>query len=205
MRFTSLGNAKQFGSATVRNKETAITIKSGAPVFYKSGGTKLGLDAVSVQGLAAANQLLFAGIAMAEMTVNSFGDAFSYGIAEGVRYVTTSRSATDAVWPSAASHDIGEWLDFESNSNTTDAVQAVKSRANGNLFVASVASRASLASDASIPSFASVAGYSNIGLELGIRLAQSLASIASVASDSDATDAARLFRTTTIQAIIRAL
>lgn len=195
MRFQTLGNVKQFGSAEIMNVDT-VAIKDGAPVFYKMGATKMGRDCVSVEGLAAANQIIFAGIAMAEIAVDKYGSAFAYGIAEGVRFISVSRSATNAAWGSVASRAIGDVIIPNSNSGAQHP-QAFEWQGNTLL-----ASSASLASNVTIPSIPAV---ENVGLEGRVRLAQSIASIASEASNSDATDAAHLFRTTTITAMLRAL
>lgn len=196
MRMQELGHKRQFISCLVKNLDT-VTIKRGSPVFYKSGATALGYHALSVQNLALNAQHLFAGIAMAELAATEAGNVLAYGIFDGVRLTTQSRSATGAIWGSVASRDIGDALAFNSLANTAQNLQAFDWV--GNLIQASSDSIASAASQPSIP------GISNDFLEQRLRLAESLASIPTAASDSAATDANFLYRTTTVKAMVRAL
>jgi len=105
MRFKSEGNKKDNVIVTVKNSSSTITIKAGAPCFFKEELD--GLQVVSSENLAAANQVGFAGFAINDIPVSTdpkpFSEAIAFGQTDLARFLTRTRAATTDSWASQAS------------------------------------------------------------------------------------------------------
>ena len=114
MRFQTLGGKRQFGSATVRSSESSVTIKKGAPIFWKSdaSASAMGVSVKSAESLAAAEEGFFAGMALQDINPSQMGDAYCYGLLEDVRVQLASRAASTDVWASYSAGALGDIMRF---------------------------------------------------------------------------------------------
>ena len=128
MRFTSLGNAPQKGSVTVKSGETTITIKKGAPLFFSPAVAVagMGFTVLSTESLAAASEGFFAGMALQDINPAKFGDGHCYGLLDYVRVQLASRAASTDVWASYSAGALGDIMRF---TTIADAQCVVRSGA----------------------------------------------------------------------------
>ena len=119
MRFKSVGNKADLACVVIRNNESTLAIKVGAPVALDPTGSNLGVDVKSVVSLAAASQGNFFGIALAALNPGDFGEAQVFGYNGIARTVLTTRSATTATWASVAAGSYGEYLTIGTGTGNT--------------------------------------------------------------------------------------
>jgi hypothetical protein len=106
MRFKSVGNKRDNVIVVVKNSSTTIAIKAGAPVFLNAENTD-GVSVISAENLAAASQVSFLGLAVADIPVSTdpkpFSEAVAYGQCDFARFLTRTRAASTDTWASVAS------------------------------------------------------------------------------------------------------
>ena len=111
MRFQTNGAKGQFLDVLVKSDESSVTIKAGAPVFYKPDSSNVkGLAVVSSEGLTAVLQPFFAGIATQEIAPGKFGNARCYGLMLEARVAKMTRAASTDSWASYPAGAIGDIL-----------------------------------------------------------------------------------------------
>jgi|SRR5215510_6250494 len=106
MRFKSAGNKRDQAIVVIKNASTTIPIKAGAPTFLNAENTD-GLSVISAENLAAASQLSFMGLAIADVPVSTdpkpFSEAIAFGQCDFARFLTRTRAASTDTWASVAS------------------------------------------------------------------------------------------------------
>lgn len=195
MRTQGHGNARQFASVTVKNAEATATIQDGAPIFFKHDTTgTFGLDVISSEDLSLVKQTFFAGIALAAIPASGYGDGNAFGMVNEARIFLRSRAASTDVWAAYASSNIGERLTVMTNTNAAATFQCWDPSG-----VEIVAARAS-STDA-----VAVAAINNYDWAWDVRLAESIAAAASLASGVSTPSSNVLVSTVLLKAMIRNL
>jgi hypothetical protein len=120
------GNKPNRSRNKVRNAESTLTIVKGAPMYYRMNGTNDGVDVLSAANLAAANQGLFAGIAMQDIAPGKIREGLVSGLCEYTRVITSTRAASTDVWASYSAGALGDILAVNSATNDgSSGVQAI--------------------------------------------------------------------------------
>jgi hypothetical protein len=126
MEMQTLGGKPQQLKKLIRSTETTITIKKGAPVVLSLAAGSEGYGAKSIEGLAAAEQGFFFGIAASDIAPGRYGKTI-FGYVAEARMIVRSRAASSDVWASSAALSKGAVLALM----TLAGVQALSQSAAG--------------------------------------------------------------------------
>lgn len=135
MRLKFVGNKADKAVVVIKNANTSIEIKPGAPVFFDcdAASPNQGLSVLSPDGLPNAEQGFFAGFNLtpspsgATLLVGDTGESLVYGIYDYARVLLSTRAASTDVWASYSAVALGDIMSFVS----TSGVQAVQRSAAG--------------------------------------------------------------------------
>lgn len=128
MKQQTLGNKPQRQWKHIKSGEATLTIKKGAPVVLKLDGaiSTLGYTVKSIEGLAAAEQGMFFGLAVEDVVAGAESTSV-FGFWEYTRMIVRSRAASSDVWASTTGIALGDVLALM----TLGGVQAVSRSAAG--------------------------------------------------------------------------
>jgi predicted RecA/RadA family phage recombinase len=108
-----------FGSENTSRKNIhnadAVAIKAGGPVFWDSSATAsdaLGFHAVASDSLPAAQEGLFVGLAVREISAGERGSVQCAGFFQEARIIKMTRAATTDIFASYPAGAVGDILDF---------------------------------------------------------------------------------------------
>ena len=110
MRFKYTGKGKDDVLVVIKNAETSIAIKSGAPVFLALNGSEDGLQVTSVEAIGEWQYNLFYGFSIQDILPGAVGEALVFGFCPTIRMLLNTRAAITDDWLSYPAGNTGDIL-----------------------------------------------------------------------------------------------
>ncbi|MGH7239768.1 MAG: hypothetical protein ACREHG_06835 [Candidatus Saccharimonadales bacterium] len=151
MRIKLVGNKRDEIITVIRNGETSASIPRGTPVVLALDKTDDGLKVVLPATAGAQKSNIYQyGVATANIDSTDYGESMVFGFCEFALIKTLTRSATSAVWGTAASvaGNIPLQIDTAANAFVTQASQAGSNFIPGAVLIDDIPAQASSATNA---------------------------------------------------------